>query len=99
MNLNHIAKKPFWDLFYKTPCMSQMVRLAFNDAIRYNSGAGTGGANASIRFNNALERVENTGLEFAMKQVIFMKTDGNHITAMLSISDLIQLGAYAALEY
>ena len=99
MNLNHIAKKPFWDLFYKTPCMSQLVRLAFNDAVRFNPQTYEGGANASIRFNSALERVENTGLEFALKQISFMKTDGNHITALLSTSDLIQLGAYAALEY
>jgi catalase (peroxidase I) len=99
MNLNHIAKKPFWDLFYKTPCMSQLIRLAFNDAIRYNARDKTGGADASIRFDNALNRVENTGLNFAMKQILFAKTDGNHITNMLSLSDLIQLGAYAALEY
>ena len=66
MNLNHIAKKPFWDLFYKTPCMSQMVKLAFNDAIRYNASSKAGGANASIRFERALDRPENTGLKFAM---------------------------------
>ena len=99
MNINNIAKKPFWDLFYKTPCMSQMIRLAFNDAIRYNASVGTGGANASIRFKSALDRVENTGLNFAMQQVASIKTEGNHITALLSTSDLIQLGAYAALEY
>ena len=32
MNLNHIAKKPFFDLFYRTPCMPQMMRAALYDA-------------------------------------------------------------------
>ena len=34
-----------------------------------------------------------------MKQVEEIKKSGNHITAMLSMSDLIQLGGYAAVEY
>ena len=34
-----------------------------------------------------------------MKQVEEVKKSGNHITAMLSQSDLIQLGGYAAVEY
>lgn len=96
MNLNHIAKKPFWDLFYKTPCMSQLLRLAFNDAIRYNAQTKTGGANASIRFESAMERPENLGLDFALQQI---GSSSNHITAELSTADIIQLGAYAALEY
>jgi len=32
MNINHIAKKPFFDLFYRTPCMALMLRAAFHDA-------------------------------------------------------------------
>lgn len=32
MNLNHIAKKPFFDLFYRTPCMPAMMRAALYDA-------------------------------------------------------------------
>ena len=79
--------------------MSQLVRLAFNDAIRYSSTSKKGGANASIRFESALKRPENLGLDFALKQIKFTKEEGNHITAELSTADLIQLGAYAALEY
>ena len=41
MNLNTIAKNPFFDIFYLTPCMPQLLRLAFNDAI-------SGGPNGSI---------------------------------------------------
>lgn len=32
MNLNHIAKKPFFDLFYRTPCMPLLLKAAFHDA-------------------------------------------------------------------
>lgn len=42
MNLNHIAKKPFFDLFYRTPCMNVMLRAAFNDASTYNAKEKTG---------------------------------------------------------
>jgi catalase (peroxidase I) len=34
-----------------------------------------------------------------MGQIEEIKNFGNHITAMLSYSDLIQLGGYAAVEY
>jgi hypothetical protein len=33
MNLNHIAKKPFFDLFYRTPCMHVMLRAALYDSL------------------------------------------------------------------
>ena len=35
MNINHIAKKPFFDLYYRTPCMPLMLRFAFHDAGTY----------------------------------------------------------------
>ena len=38
-------------------------------------------------------------IEFAVKQVEEIKKSGNHVTAMLSQADLIQLGGYAAVEY
>lgn len=34
-----------------------------------------------------------------MDQIEDIKNEGNHITAMLSYADLIQLGGYAAVEY
>lgn len=34
-----------------------------------------------------------------MDQIEDIKQEGNHITALLSYSDLIQLGGYAAVEY
>ena len=32
MNLNHIAKKPFLDHFYKKPYMANLLRAALYDA-------------------------------------------------------------------
>lgn len=57
------------------------------------------GPRALLRFDPTLNRHENKGLKFAMDQIEELKVDGNHITAMLSYSDLIQLGGYAAVEY
>ena len=92
MNLNSISKKPFFNLFYSTPCMGQLIRLAFNDAIQ-------GGPNGSIRLGKEIKRPENAGLKFALNNVVDFKEHGNHITNILSYADLIQLGGYAAIEY
>lgn len=62
--------------------------------MRYYSGP-----KGLLRSSGDLARPENSGLQFAMDQIEDIKTDGNHITAMLSYSDLIQLGGYAAVEY
>ncbi len=32
MNLNHIAKKPFLDAFYRKPVMGHLLRAALYDA-------------------------------------------------------------------
>ena len=37
MNLNHIAKKPFFDLFYRSPCMHSMLRAALYDSLKLNA--------------------------------------------------------------
>lgn len=42
MNLNHIAKKPFFDLFYRSPCMALMLRAAFHDSGSFNKATGKG---------------------------------------------------------
>ena len=42
MNLNHIAKKPFFDLFYRTPAMALMLRTAFHDAGTFCTTSRTG---------------------------------------------------------
>lgn len=57
------------------------------------------GPRGLLRFSNELSRPEHKGLQFAIDQINEIKVDGNHITALLSYSDLIQLGGYAAVEY
>lgn len=46
-----------------------------------------------------MHKPEHKGFAFAVDQIEDIKHDGNHITALLSYSDLIQLGAYSAVEY
>lgn len=99
MNLNHIAKKPFFDLFYRSPCMALILRTAFHDAGTFCKDSLTGGPRGTIRFPSVMKRPESAGLQFAIDQIEDIKTDGNHITALLSYADLIQLGGYAAVEY
>mgnify|MGYP000389159692 CR=1 FL=1 len=52
-----------------------------------------------LRFNTELQRAKNPQLSAAIKLVEDVKENGNHITAMLSFSDLLQLGGYTAVEY
>jgi catalase (peroxidase I) len=97
MNLNHIAKKPFFDLFYRSPCMAQILRAAYHDAGAFCKSHVQGGNRGALRF--VAGRPEHSGLEFALEQIEEIKTDGNHITDLLSYADIIQLGGYAAVEY
>jgi cytochrome c peroxidase len=101
MNLNHIAKKPFFDLFYKTPCMPQLARAAFQESASYNhaSSSNKGGVNGALRLKERLALPENKEYKFAMDRIHDIKVEGNHITDILSYSDLIQLGGYCAVEY
>jgi L-ascorbate peroxidase len=97
MNLNHIAKKPFFDLFNRTPCMPTLVRLCFHDAGTYDPATGQGGADASIIYE--MDRPDSAGLQFALDKIKEVKENGNHITDMLSMADLIQLGGICGIQY
>jgi len=97
MNLNHIAKKPFFDLFYRSPCMAQILRAAYHDAGAFCKSNVAAGNRGALRF--ALGQPEHQDLQFAIEQIEEIKTDGNHITELLSYADIIQLGGYAAVEY
>lgn len=52
-----------------------------------------------MRFNTELQRANDAQLNEAVKLIKEVKNNGNHITAMLSYSDLLQLGGYTAVEY
>ncbi len=52
MNLNHIAKKPFFDLFYTKPCMPQLLRAAIYDATTLNTDGTFRGPKATGMLKN-----------------------------------------------
>lgn len=57
------------------------------------------GPRGLFRFSEELHRPENSGLEFALEKIEEIKEEGNHITAKMSYTDLVQLGGYTAVEY
>lgn len=99
MNLNHIAKKPFFDLFYSKPIMPQLLRAAMYDASAVNADGSIRGPKATAFLKGQQAIAHSKELNEAMKEIKAIKNYGNHITHLLSISDLIQLGGYAAVEY
>lgn len=99
MNLNHIAKKPFFDLFYAKPIMPQLLRAALYDASAVNADGSVRGPKATSMLKGQQAIAHSKELKEAMKEIKTIKNYGNHITHMLSVSDLIQLGGYAAVEY
>ena len=48
MNLNHIAKKPFFDLFYYKPHMPAMLRAAIYDASFIDSNGAKRGPRGTL---------------------------------------------------
>jgi len=99
MNINHVAKKPFLDIFYKWPIMHHFLRAGLYDATSvYKSGPA--GPRGILRFDSEVARAGNPQITRAIKLVdTEVKKMGNHITENLSYNDLIQLGAYTAVEY
>jgi hypothetical protein len=100
MNLNHIAKKPFFDLFYRNPCMHSMLRGSLYDAFQLNTDNTFRGARGTLALSNQKALTHgHADLLFAMKEVNEILHHGNHVTVMLSAADLLQLGGIAAVEY
>jgi hypothetical protein len=52
MNLNHIAKKPFFDMFYARPCMPALLRAAVYDASTVNADGTIRGPRATLLLKN-----------------------------------------------
>lgn len=82
-------------LYKETPCMPIMVRLAWHDAGTYNAADGTGGANATIRFEPESKHGANNGLSVARDLLQPIK-DG---FPEVSYADLYQLASVAAIEF
>ena len=99
MNIRSIGRKAFFDIYFSNPIMPQMLRIAMSDALSFNPSVETSGPRAHFNFSKFRKLKENSGLNKTFKVIKEIKTDGNHITEKLSISDLIQLGGAAAVEY
>ena len=79
--------------------MPQLLRAAIYDATVMNSDGSHRGSRATIAIEAQKEFHHSKELRDACNEVVALRTDGNHITEMLSYADLIQLGGYAAVEY
>jgi len=67
MNLNHIAKKPFFDLFYRTPCMPTMMRAAMYDATLVGANGQQRGPMATVALQNQLAVAQSKEMSFAVQ--------------------------------
>jgi len=88
--------------------MPQFYRIAFNEGISWDPTSDKGGCRNFFHFSAFKNAHANKGL-FVRKSFIIwqkyykmieaLKNDGNHITELLSMSDMIQLGGICAVEY
>lgn len=99
MNISIIAKRPFFDLFYKSPSMPSFLRLALIDSLSFDSNKSIGGPINNFLNHKFLKQRINQGLKPFLNEINEVHKEGNHITSMLSVSDLIQIGGAAAIEY
>ena len=99
MNISSIARRPFFDKFFVTPCMPGFLRLALIDSLSFNSKTQTGGAIDNFRNPDFMKQKCMSGLKRHYKVVEEINVDGNHITTMLTMSDLIQIGGASAIHY
>jgi len=65
MNLNHIAKKPFFDLFYRTPCMPIMLRAALYDALIIEQNGKHRGPMGTLMLKNQQAIIKSRDMKFA----------------------------------
>ena len=61
------AKKEVESLLERTKCVPLLLRLAYHDALTYDSTTKTGGANGSIRTQRELEHAGNEHLAAALE--------------------------------
>lgn len=99
MNIGSIARKPFFDKFFISPSMPAFLRLALSDSLSFDPETRMGGTINNFNSHNFLKLSINSGLKPAYKTVEEIQHEGNHITTMLSIPDIIQIGGAAAVEY
>lgn len=99
MNIGSIARRPFFDKFFLSPTMPGFLRLALSDSLSFNAEEHVGGAVNNFHSHNFLKLPINSGLKTIYRTAEEIHYDGNHITTMLSLPDIIQIGGAAAVEY
>lgn len=68
------AKKDVEALLEQTKCVPLFLRLAFHDAMTFDSNTKTGGANGSIRVQRELDHAGNENLSTAIELLEPVKT-------------------------
>lgn len=99
MNISVIARRPFYDKFFIKPSMAGFLRIALIDSLSFDKTTHTGGSINNFRCHNFLKLKCNSGLKDTLKELVDIHQQGNHITEMLSVSDLIQIGGAASIQY
>eukprot|EP00213_Chloropicon_mariensis_P002735 CAMPEP_0197470064 /NCGR_PEP_ID=MMETSP1309-20131121/653_1 /TAXON_ID=464262 /ORGANISM="Genus nov. species nov., Strain RCC998" /LENGTH=307 /DNA_ID=CAMNT_0043006571 /DNA_START=210 /DNA_END=1133 /DNA_ORIENTATION=- len=82
------------DLVKRKNCAPILVRLAWHDSGNYDKNYGTGGANASIRFDKELAHGGNAGLRNAISLLEPIKERHPEV----SYADLFQMASACAIE-
>lgn len=82
------AKKEVESLLEQTKCVPLLLRLAYHDAMTYDSNTKTGGANGSIRVQRELDHAGNESLGSAMELLEPIKTKYQLLTYAGSASGL-----------
>lgn len=99
MNIRSIARKPFWDLFFIKPIMPGFLRLALSDSLSWDPENRLGGTIGNFKSSQFTSLKINKDLNLIYQDVQNLQENGNHITDMLTIADLIQIGGAASVEY
>lgn len=88
------AKKEVETLLEQTKCVPLLLRLAYHDAMTYDSNTKTGGANGSIRVQRELDHAGNESLSSAVELLEPIKTK----FPVLTYADLFQLSGIMAVR-
>lgn len=99
MNISIVARKAFYDKFFVKPLMPNFLRMALADGLSYNPLNNSGGAIDNFRQKEFFKLHVNLNQKSNYKEFSDIKEQGNHITNLLSIPDLIQVGAAASIQY
>eukprot|EP00340_Litonotus_pictus_P003585 CAMPEP_0170514024 /NCGR_PEP_ID=MMETSP0209-20121228/584_1 /TAXON_ID=665100 ORGANISM="Litonotus pictus, Strain P1" /NCGR_SAMPLE_ID=MMETSP0209 /ASSEMBLY_ACC=CAM_ASM_000301 /LENGTH=234 /DNA_ID=CAMNT_0010797923 /DNA_START=62 /DNA_END=766 /DNA_ORIENTATION=- len=79
--------------------MHGFLRLALSDSLSFNPSSKLGGSIDNFRESAFLKSKINSGLKKYYKDVLDVHSFGNHVTAMLSVADILQIGGASAVQF